>query len=260
MRGREGMWFRGNRQGRCARHERELERRQTICRLARGRDAQGIPASERSRMGICCAWRNTNQSTGGATSFNPALPIVRIAPTSRPPSSRSRSAAFKPNPFGLYDMGGGVDQWVEDCWHKNYQGAPADGSPWVEGECPSHVIRSGSWKNDARYVRPSNRDNYDTNVRYPTHGFRVALSPLRVFRGACHEDRPAHCAIRGAGICCRALPTPKESLRQKMRFSISFGRRTVRRSKADFGVVSVCETWASPMRATIFRTAVIIIC
>ncbi|MDB5610555.1 MAG: hypothetical protein JWP25_7455 [Bradyrhizobium sp.] len=84
---------------------------------------------------------------------------------------------FKPNPFGLYDMGGGVDQWVEDCWHKNYQGAPADGSPWADGDCASHVLRSGSWKNDARYVRPANRDNYDTNVRYPTHGFRVALSP-----------------------------------------------------------------------------------
>jgi formylglycine-generating enzyme required for sulfatase activity/class 3 adenylate cyclase len=85
--------------------------------------------------------------------------------------------SLTPNPFGLYDMGGGVDQWVEDCWHKNYQGAPSDGSPWVESDCTSHVIRSGSWKNDARYVRPANRDSYDTNVRYPTHGFRVALSP-----------------------------------------------------------------------------------
>ena len=47
------------------------------------------------------------------------------------------------NPFGLYDMGGGVDQWVEDCWHKNYQGAPADGSAWLEGDCafPPHPIR-----------------------------------------------------------------------------------------------------------------------
>ena len=96
-----------------------------------------------------------------------------IAATEQP----IKVGSFKPNPFGLYEMGGGVDQWVEDCWHKNYQGAPADGSPWLEGECPSHVIRSGSWKNDARYVRPSSRDSYDTNVRYPTHGFRVALSP-----------------------------------------------------------------------------------
>jgi len=85
--------------------------------------------------------------------------------------------SFKPNPFGLYDMGGSVDQWVEDCWHRSYHGAPSDGSAWVEADCGSHVIRSGSWKNDSRYVRPANRDNYDTNVRYPTHGFRVALSP-----------------------------------------------------------------------------------
>ena len=36
----------------------------------------------------------------------------------------AKVGSFKPNPFGLYDMGGGVDQWVEDCWHKTYQGAP----------------------------------------------------------------------------------------------------------------------------------------
>jgi len=89
----------------------------------------------------------------------------------------AKVGSFKPNPFGLYDMGGGVDQWVEDCWHRTYQGAPSDGSAWIEGDCESHVIRSGSWQNDARYARPANRDNYDTNVRYPTHGFRIALSP-----------------------------------------------------------------------------------
>lgn len=89
----------------------------------------------------------------------------------------AKVGSFKPNPFGLYDMGGAVDQWVEDCWHRSYQGAPGDGSAWIGGDCFSHVLRSGSWKNDARYVRPANRDSYDTNVRYPTHGFRVALSP-----------------------------------------------------------------------------------
>ncbi len=88
----------------------------------------------------------------------------------------NRVGSLKPNPFGLYDMGGTVDQWVEDCWHKNYHGAPTDGSAWREDDCPSHIIRSGSWRNDSRYIRPSNRDSYDTNVRYPTHGFRIALT------------------------------------------------------------------------------------
>jgi formylglycine-generating enzyme required for sulfatase activity/class 3 adenylate cyclase len=92
------------------------------------------------------------------------------------PSRPLKVGSFKPNAFGLYDMGGNIDQWVADCWHKNYQGAPSDGSPWVDNDCLSHVIRSGSWKNDPNYVRPSNRDHYDADVRYPTHGFRVAHS------------------------------------------------------------------------------------
>jgi formylglycine-generating enzyme required for sulfatase activity/class 3 adenylate cyclase len=88
-----------------------------------------------------------------------------------------KAGSFLPNPFGLYDMGGGVDQWVADCFHRNYQGAPADGSPWLGGDCTAHVLRGGSWKNDPGYVRPASRNQYDTGIRYPTHGFRVAASP-----------------------------------------------------------------------------------
>jgi formylglycine-generating enzyme required for sulfatase activity len=84
---------------------------------------------------------------------------------------------IKPNPFGLYDMGGGVAQWVSDCWHKNYQGAVTDGSTWVDADyCVFHVIRSGSWRNDPQYVRPASRDYYDGRIRYQAHGFRVARS------------------------------------------------------------------------------------
>jgi formylglycine-generating enzyme required for sulfatase activity len=89
----------------------------------------------------------------------------------------AKAGSFKPNPFGLYDMGGGVDQWVADCWHKNYQSAPVDGSAWLDDNCPTHVIRSGSWKNEPSDVRAASRDHYDTGVRYPTLGFRIALSP-----------------------------------------------------------------------------------
>lgn len=85
--------------------------------------------------------------------------------------------SLKPNPFGLYDMGGGVDQWVEDCWHKSYQGAPSNGSAWLDGDCNLRVIRSGSWRNDAGSARAASRDRYEAMIRYPTHGFRIALSP-----------------------------------------------------------------------------------
>jgi formylglycine-generating enzyme required for sulfatase activity/class 3 adenylate cyclase len=84
---------------------------------------------------------------------------------------------FPPNPFGLYDMTGGVAEWVSDCWHNTYVGAPRDGSSWDEASCQQHVLRGGSWENDPGYLRAASRDFYDTSVRYMTHGFRVARSP-----------------------------------------------------------------------------------
>jgi formylglycine-generating enzyme required for sulfatase activity len=82
--------------------------------------------------------------------------------------------SFKPNPFGIYDMSSLVNEWVEDCWHKNYVGAPTDGAAWETGDCGQHVLRGGAWRNNSNYARPSNRDRYDATVRYFTHGFRVA--------------------------------------------------------------------------------------
>ncbi len=85
--------------------------------------------------------------------------------------------SFLPNPFGLYDMGGSVDQWVEDCWHKNYQGAPTGGEAWLDPDCTTRVLRGGSWKSEPTNIRTASRDQYDANVRYLTHGFRVARTP-----------------------------------------------------------------------------------
>jgi formylglycine-generating enzyme required for sulfatase activity/TRAP-type uncharacterized transport system substrate-binding protein len=85
-------------------------------------------------------------------------------------------ASFPANPFGLSDMNGSVAEWVADCWHKNYQGAPATNLPWVDANCRQHVLRGGSWEDDASEARSASRDPYDTWVRYMTHGFRPARS------------------------------------------------------------------------------------
>ncbi len=89
-----------------------------------------------------------------------------------------RADAHPPNAFGLFGMGGGVAEWVADCWHRNYVGAPADGSsPWdTPRDCPQRVLRGGSWMEDAYSIRPSGREFYDVSVRYLTHGFRIARS------------------------------------------------------------------------------------
>jgi formylglycine-generating enzyme required for sulfatase activity/uncharacterized caspase-like protein len=82
--------------------------------------------------------------------------------------------SFKPNPFGLYDIHGGVAQWVADCWFPNYLGAPADASARDQKNCQKRVLRGGSFRTDRETITASARGNYDSSVRYIAHGFRVA--------------------------------------------------------------------------------------
>ena len=92
--------------------------------------------------------------------------------------------SFPPNPFGLQDMHGNVWEWVEDCWHENYQDAPDDGRAWLVengGDCSLRVFRGGSWN------LPQGEARCDFRVRlYPDHrsgnlGFRVVcLSPSKI--------------------------------------------------------------------------------
>ena len=84
--------------------------------------------------------------------------------------------AFPANPWGLSGMGGGVAQWVEDCWHPTYQGAPAHGTAWRMEGCQQNVLRGGSWLSPPSDVTVSGRNPYDTSVRYLANGMRVALS------------------------------------------------------------------------------------
>jgi len=81
--------------------------------------------------------------------------------------------SFRPNRFGLYDMGGNVYQWVEDCWHDNYSGAPGNGGAWTSGNCSSRVLRGGSWIYNPSIVRSAYRSRYDVDSRYGDNGFRV---------------------------------------------------------------------------------------
>ena len=54
--------------------------------------------------------------------------------------------SFPANGFGLHDVHGNVWEWVEDCWHGSYAGAPTDGRAWATGgDCERRVLRGGSW-------------------------------------------------------------------------------------------------------------------
>jgi formylglycine-generating enzyme required for sulfatase activity len=90
----------------------------------------------------------------------------------------SAVGSFKPNAFGLYDMAGNVFQWVEDCYHGNYDGAPLDGSVWIAGDCRDRVARGGSWFHTPGILRSASRDQSATDSRFDNLGFRVARTLL----------------------------------------------------------------------------------
>ncbi|MDP6803825.1 MAG: formylglycine-generating enzyme family protein [Rhodospirillales bacterium] len=84
--------------------------------------------------------------------------------------------SFPVNGFGLHDMLGNVWEWVEDCWHRSYEGAPSDGSPWTSGgDCANRVLRGGSWNFiGVWYARSVYRNRSFTVNRYINAGFRLA--------------------------------------------------------------------------------------
>ena len=85
-----------------------------------------------------------------------------------------KAGSFAANPYGLHDTSGSVWEWVQDCWHNSFKGAPADSHAWEEANCRVRVIRGGSWREGASYMPSTTRFKYDAAVRQSQNGFRVA--------------------------------------------------------------------------------------
>jgi formylglycine-generating enzyme required for sulfatase activity len=82
-----------------------------------------------------------------------------------------------PNRFGLYDVLGGMGEWVEDDWHDSYRGAPADGTAWIQKpRGSSRVIRGGAWSLQAQDARAASRFGAPPTNRGYDLGFRLARS------------------------------------------------------------------------------------
>ena len=76
-------------------------------------------------------------------------------------------------------MHGNVWEWVQDSWHDNYVGAPANGTAWIKGD-DNRVLRGGSWYDPPHDLRSTSRELFTTDYRGSYVGFRVVCSPPSV--------------------------------------------------------------------------------
>ena len=109
----------------------------------------------------------------------------RNAPTAESPGRTTPIGQYPPNTFGLYDMHGTVWEWCLDHWHGNYEGAPTDGTAWLDKdksqeEGATHVLRGGSWAFNPRNCRSAYRNFSRSDILYDNLsrdvGFRVVCA------------------------------------------------------------------------------------
>ena len=82
--------------------------------------------------------------------------------------------SFEPNPYDVHDTAGNVMEWVADCFHGSYKGAPKDGLPWTASDCSQRMIRGGAFNKPADSMTSTKRLWNDENAMLSNLGFRLA--------------------------------------------------------------------------------------
>lgn len=86
----------------------------------------------------------------------------------------SPAGSKKPNAFGVYDIIGNVQEWVEDCYSASHDGLSESGLPPVQSECARRMVKGGSWGTLAHNARIAERVAYPATHRDDSIGIRVA--------------------------------------------------------------------------------------
>ncbi len=90
------------------------------------------------------------------------------------PRKPSKVGGFEANKFGLHDTAGNVAEWVKDCWHEDYKGAPSDSEVWEGGDCTYRSVRGGAYLSPQQSIRHAKRDKLKSDAGYDHVGIRLA--------------------------------------------------------------------------------------
>jgi len=122
----------------------------------------GYPASsnDSTEVAMYAVWAGNSWNL---SSDNPAFGIHTVA-------------SRMPNTFGLYDMIGNVWEWCHDWYDANYYAGSPTTDPAGPAEGQWHVLRGGSWGNDAKQLRAANREFVVPDYLFNFIGFRTVRS------------------------------------------------------------------------------------
>jgi len=141
-----------------------------------GKKYRLIVDSEReyaARAGTTSAFWWGDTITPDQANYDSQWPFEPGGPKGKPLAATLPVDAFKPNPWGLYQVHGNVAEWVEDCWNNVAMTAPADGSVRPEEGCTHLMHRGGGWRSGPAALR-SAAVGLSAADAFSDVGFRVA--------------------------------------------------------------------------------------
>jgi formylglycine-generating enzyme required for sulfatase activity len=154
-----------------------------FCRRLRQRTGKNYHLPSEARWEYACRADTTTPFHFGATLTTELANydgtyIYGDGPKGRYRRKTVEVASFPANAWGLHDMHGNVWEWCADHWYDTYNGAPADGSPWINEKTKNagrRLLRGGSGNGLPGLCRSASRGHPDD--RHGDVGFRVCCLP-----------------------------------------------------------------------------------
>ncbi len=83
---------------------------------------------------------------------------------------------YRPNAYGLYDIGDNVHEWCSDWYDATYYAVSPNRNPQGPRNSSRRASRGGSWRHHIKVTRTAARSSIPPEFRYADYGFRVAAS------------------------------------------------------------------------------------